>query len=172
MSQICRFFRIPALDICYTTRTDDCTEADMSEVKREARKRQHRVEVYYRRMAEQREKKHLLGTSRTADRMIEFYQDVLQNIEFALVSACRDNRDVDDAVLADALAAAILGRPCENPRADKAFALLSDVRAFRSDVPDETWRSCLQTVLQSIHRHSSRRPGCRAYINFVSPFVA
>ncbi|GAG34969.1 unnamed protein product, partial [marine sediment metagenome] len=39
------------------------------------------------------------------------------------------------------------------------------------DIPDDIWRDGLRTVLESVHRHSSLKPGSRDYLDFVSDYV-
>ena len=43
-------------------------------------------------------------------RMTRDHQDVLQNIEFALVSAYREDRRIDDSIIAETLRSAIRGQ--------------------------------------------------------------
>ena len=104
-------------------------------------------------------------------RMTRDHQDVLQNIEFVLVTRYREDRTIDDRIIADALEAAIHGDTPEDTLAQSLNESLEGMREFRHDISDETWRDCLRTVLQSVHRHSSLRPGSRGYLDFVSDFI-
>jgi len=104
-------------------------------------------------------------------RMARDHLDILQNIEFALVSRYRNDRSIDDRIVADALRAAILGTAPEDIRAQSLNEGLEDIREIRSDVSDDIWRDGLRTVLQSVHRHSSLIPGSRGYLDFVSDYI-
>ncbi len=103
--------------------------------------------------------------------MTRHHIDVLQNIEFSIVSACRGNSGIDDKIIASALKAAIAG---DEP-ADELSALLTNdlanTRRMREDVPDTIWTNGLKVVLQSVHNHSDARPGDRDYITFVQNYV-
>jgi len=103
--------------------------------------------------------------------MARDHLDVLQNIEFVLVSGYRSDRSIDDRIVADALRAVILDTEPENTRAQSLSGSLEHIRELRVDVPDDIWRDGLRTVLESVHRHSSLKPGSRGYLDFVSDFV-
>jgi uncharacterized alpha-E superfamily protein len=103
--------------------------------------------------------------------MVRDHQDVLQNIEFIIISEYRENRRIDDRIVADALKAAIHSETAENDLAESINQALEETRMIRSDVSDDIWRNGLQTVLQSVHRHSYLRPGEREYLDFVSNFI-
>lgn len=112
-----------------------------------------------------------LGSHRLMKRMARDHQDILQNIEFALVSGYRENHSIDDCIVANALEAAILGNEPEDSRAISLNEALEDIRQLRSDVSDDIWTDGLRTILQSVHRHSSLKPGCRWYLDFASKFI-
>ena len=140
-------------------------------MKRLRRKRDSRKKANIRLLGLRNHTKLTLGSDKMADRMIHNHQDVLQNIEFALVSGYRDNNDIDDCVIAEALKAAI---GLEEPEGELSLLLkqeLDGVRLIRSDVTDEIWRDGLRTVLQSVHNHSDLRPGSMGYLNFISLFI-
>jgi len=105
-------------------------------------------------------------------RMTRDHLDVLQNIEFSIVSACRNCSGIDDKIIASALKAAIAG---DEP-ADALSALLikdlADTRRMRDDVPDTIWTNGLKVVLESVLNHSDARPGDRDYLTFIKNFVA
>ncbi len=103
-------------------------------------------------------------------RMARDHLDVLQNIEFVLVSGHRSDRSIDDRIVADVLIAAILDAEPEDSRARSLNESLESIRVLRSDIPDDIWRDGLRTVLESVHRHSSLKPGARGYLDFVSGF--
>jgi len=102
--------------------------------------------------------------------MARDHLDVLQNIEFVLVSGYRSERSIDDCIVADALIAAILDAEPQDTRAQSLNESLENIRELRSDVSDDIWRDGLRTVLESVHRHSSLKPGSRGYLDFVSDF--
>lgn len=104
-------------------------------------------------------------------RMTRDHLDVLQNIEFSLMSAHRDDHSIDDLKIATALEAAIRGDFSEDYGVNSLIDGLDQIRRVRSDVSDEVWQAGLQTVLQSVRRHSSLKPGDRGYLNFVSGFM-
>jgi hypothetical protein len=97
--------------------------------------------------------------------------DLLQNIEFILVTKYREDPTIDDRVVAEVLKAAIDNNAPQDKQAASIKESLQGIREIRSDIPDEIWRDGLRTVLQSVHRHSSLKPGSRGYLNFVSDFI-
>ena len=139
----------------------------MSKVKRMRRKRAAQKKTNIRRMSLNRE----LGSAKLLKRMTSDHLDVLQNIEFVLLSGHRDDRTIDDRTIADALKVAIAGDLSEDARVQSLNEGLDQMRQVRSDISDDVWRAGLQTVLQSVRRHSSLMPGARGYLNFVSNFV-
>ena len=143
----------------------------MSKLKRLKRKRAARKKANIRQMAVMKDSRETLGPRKLLKRMQRDHLDVLQNIEFALVSVWRSNRSIDDHTVADALKAAIRDEVPEDSRAQLLNDSLEDIRELRSDISDDIWRDGLRTVLQSVHRHSSLMPGESRYIDFVSDFV-
>ena len=139
----------------------------MSKVKRMRRKRAAQKKTNIRRMSLNRE----LGSAKLLKRMTSDHLDVLQNIEVVLLSGHRDDRTIDDRTIADALKVAIAGDLSEDARVQSLNEGLDQMRQVRSDISDDVWRAGLQTVLQSVRRHSSLMPGARGYLNFVSNFV-
>ena len=122
-------------------------------------------------MALKKELRVTLGPRALLKRMSRDHQDVLQNIEFVLVSGYRSDRSIDDRIVANALKAAILDDIPEDALAQSLNEGLEEVREIRSDISDDIWRDGLRTVLQSVHRHSSLIPGSRGYLDFVSDYV-
>ena len=112
-----------------------------------------------------------LGSGKLLRRMSRGYRDVLQNIEFVLVTEWRDIPRADDADVEKALLGALNGEARGDARVHRMVDGLSEMRAFRSDIVEPTWRDCLRTVLQSVRRHSSRRPGERSYLHFAAAFI-
>jgi len=143
----------------------------MSKLKRLRRKRAARKKANIRLMAVMKDSRETLGPRKLLKRMQRDHLDVLQNIEFALVSVWRHNRSIDDRTVAGALKAAIHDEVPEDSRARLLNESLEDTRELRSDISDDIWRDGLRTVLQSVHRHSSLMPGESRYIDFVSDFV-
>jgi len=130
-----------------------------------------RRNVFAREIAAKRRHKKAIGTSSMEDRMIENYQDVLQNIEFTLIECYRENNEIDDATIALALRCAILSEQPQNDLADGLVDALAQAREIREDVSDDLWCDCMRTVLRSVDRHSNLKPGKRDYIHFVSPYI-
>ncbi len=139
----------------------------MSKVKRMKRKRAAQKKANIRQMSLKTE----MGSAKLLKRMTRDHQDVLQNIEFTLMSGHREDHTIDDRIIADALKAAMHGDQSEDARAQSLTEGLEEMRQFRSDVSDDVWRDGLRTVLQSVHRHSNLRPGERNYLDFVSGFI-
>jgi len=104
-------------------------------------------------------------------RMMRDHEDVLQNIEFVLVTAYRRDPEVDDRLAAGALSAAIAGTPSADERAQELVGELKAMREFRAEVADDIWRDGLSVVLHSVRRHSDLRPGSTGYLDFVSRFI-
>ena len=138
----------------------------MSKGKLKGRKRALQT-VNIRRMSLKKE----ADSGKLLKRMTRDHVDVLQNIEFVLLSGYRDDRSIDDRIIANALKAAVLEELSEDARVQSLNESLDHMRRVRSDVPDDVWSAGLQTVLQSVRRHSSLKPGARAYLNFVSGFM-
>ena len=102
--------------------------------------------------------------------MTRDHADVLQNIEFVLVQAYRRDRSIDDSTVRDALRAALAGVQPSEERRKRLFDELADVRDSRAGIPDELWHGGLRTVLKSVRRHSTLKPGDIGYLAFVSAF--
>jgi uncharacterized alpha-E superfamily protein len=143
----------------------------MSKVKRLKRKRALQKKSNIRQMALQQKFGATLKPRKSMKHMARDHLDVLQNIEFALVSGYRSDRSIDDCIVADVLIAAILDAEPEDSRARSLNESLENIRMLRSDISDDIWRDGLRTVLESVHRHSSLIPGSRGYLDFVSDFV-
>lgn len=101
----------------------------------------------------------------------EEYMDILQNIEFTLVTAFREDQSIDDATVRNALQASIKNKPCEDPRSQKIAGQLQGVRELLVDISDKIWIKPLQTILTSLDNHSSNTPGSKGYLEFASHFV-
>ena len=105
-------------------------------------------------------------------RMSRDHQDVLQNVEFALVSTWRHRDDVDDRACHAAIQSMLTrGKPPgEAPAA--LVAQLRKIRDMRSDVPERIWKDALRVVAGSIRNHSHRRPGEINYLVFADQFIS
>lgn len=143
----------------------------MSNLKRLRRKRAAQKKANIRQMALQSSLQETLGSRKLLRRMTKDHQDILQNIEFTLLSGYREDRSIDDRIVADALKAAIRDEAPQDARSQSLNEGLAQMRDLRADVSDDIWRDGLRTVLQSIQRHSSLRPGERNYLDFVSDFI-
>lgn len=143
----------------------------MSKVKRLKRKRALQKKANICQMALQKKFGATLRPRKSMKRMARDHLDVLQNIEFALVSGYRSERSIDDRIVADVLIAAILDAEPEDSRARSLNESLENIRVLRSDISDDIWRDGLRTVLESVHRHSILKPGSRGYLDFVSDYV-
>lgn len=104
-------------------------------------------------------------------RMTRDYADVLQNVEFGLVTAFRESNEVDDRIVDMALRAAIGQKEPDDPHARRVIEHLSGLRLLRGDISDEEWRDALRVVFASVRRHSQCRAGDTAYLDFVSPYL-
>lgn len=143
----------------------------MSKLKRMRRKRAARKKANIHLMSLHSGMKETPESRKLMKRMVRDHQDVLQNIEFILISAYRNDQRIDDRIVAEALKAAIHGDTAENALAESLNEGLEEMCLFRSDVSDDIWRDGLRTVLQSVHRHSYLRPGEREYLDFVGNFI-
>ena len=119
-----------------------------------------------------RKKEQRIGVSDSLfNRMTSEYSDVLQNIEFGMVSAYRHNPEIDDRSVAGALKAAITGEVPTNEIDGSLLNHLGEVRQLREDIPDDVWQDGLKVVLDSVHNHSTLRTGDRGYLKFVESFM-
>ena len=112
-----------------------------------------------------------LASTALTRRMSQDHLDVLQNIEAILVTAWRRNAEIDDADVDAALRAAMKEEIPSEPHPAAMAYELAQVREMRSDVTVRVWQDALRVVRASVHLHSARQPGDRAYLRFVSPFV-
>jgi hypothetical protein len=143
----------------------------MSKLKRMRRKREARKKANIRLMSLHGGTKEEPGSGKLLKRMTRDHHDLLQNIEFIFISRYREDRRIDDRIVADALKAALHGDMAVDILAQSLNKGLEEMRLFRSDISDDIWRDGLRTVLQSVRRHSNLRPGEREYLDFVCNFV-
>ncbi len=104
--------------------------------------------------------------------MTQSYVDVLEDIEYCLVTVWRDDSDIDDKDTAAALKIVINGGQAENQRVKLLASELENARMKRLDVSDEIWEKGLKVVLESVHTHSDAREGDTDYLDFASAFIA
>jgi hypothetical protein len=104
-------------------------------------------------------------------RMADEHEDVLQNIEFAIVDAHAHDPGIDDAIVHEALGAALYGSEPRDPRAGDLLEMLEGMREFREDVDDDVWHKALRVVDDSVRRHSQLSRGETSYLSFVRQFV-
>ncbi len=100
--------------------------------------------------------------------------DVLQNIEFALIGHAREEVEIDDRTIDEALRIAFRGGEPDEDTDEFVVELLEaldEMRDFRGDVPDNIWQAGLKTVRDSVRNHSSLAPGEKRYIRFVEQYV-
>ena len=124
-----------------------------------------------RRLKRKQERQEFGVSGKLFDRMTHEHVDVLQNVEFSLLSVYRSNRSIDDHAVASALKAVISGGAPTDDGCRPLVAALEDVRHVRPDVSDELWRNALKVVLESVGNHSAQRPGDTDYLDFIAEFV-
>lgn len=104
--------------------------------------------------------------------MAQEYGDVLQNIEFTLVQAHRQQPQIDDRAAELVLKEALTGRrESFEPQVADLREELSAMRDLRQDIDEEIWRKCLRVVLDSVHTHSDCRSGQTDYLDFAGDFL-
>ena len=143
----------------------------MSKLKRMRKKRAAQKKANIRLMSLHGGLRETQATGKLLRRMTRDHVDILQNIEFTLISAYEKDGSIDDRIIAEVLQAAIRDETPDGARAQSIHEDLDQMRDLRTDVPDKIWRDGLRTVLQSVQRHSNLRPGERNYLDFVSNFI-
>lgn len=104
-------------------------------------------------------------------KMTRDHVDVLQNIEFTLVQAWREDEAVDDWIVLKALTSSLRQEEPSHPLARAIFQRLAEARALRGDVSDEIWKAGLKVVIESVKTHSDAQPGEVSYLSFVEGFI-
>jgi hypothetical protein len=122
----------------------------MSKVKRLKRKRAMQKKANIRQMDSQKKLGATLKPRKSIKHMARDHLDILQNIEFVLVSGYRSDRSIDDRIVADALRAVILDTEPEDIRARSLNESLENIHVLRSDIPDDIWRDGMRTVLEAL----------------------
>ena len=90
----------------------------MSKLKRMRRKRADQKKANIRLMSLHGGTKEATGSGKLLKRMTRDHHDLLQNIEFIFISEYRDDRRIDDRIVADTLKAAIRGDTAGDALAD------------------------------------------------------
>ena len=104
-------------------------------------------------------------------RMAGEHEDVLQNIESAILQCHKQDRRIDDRIVHEALRAAVNGEEPDDPLAASLLEALERIRDVREDVDDDVWRKALRVVDDSVRRHSQLAPGQTSYLSFIAQFV-
>ena len=125
-----------------------------------------KIKIRRRRKYERKENPKKIFKQMTRDHL-----DVLQNIEFSIVSTCRDCCDIDDSIIASALKTAIAGGEPADELSGLLINNLESIRQARLDVQETIWKNGLKVVLESVHTHSGAQPGDRDYLKFVLRYV-
>ena len=97
--------------------------------------------------------------------------DVLQNIEFGIVTASREDPAIDDVIIFSALKSALKKTGSDDPRTEAVIDGLRQVREMRTDVSDTIWDDCLRTIMESVRLHSALTPGAKGYLDFIKNFI-
>ena len=143
----------------------------MSKLKRMRKKQAARKKASIRQMSLHGGLRETQATGKLLKRMTRDHVDVLQNIEFTIISAYDKDDSLDDRIIAEVLHAAIRDEVPDDARAQSLHEDLIEMRHLRANVSDDIWRDGLRTVLQSVQRHSNLWPDERSYLDFVSDFV-
>ena len=143
----------------------------MSKLKRMRKKQALKKRSNTRITALRREQNEMLGRRSLFDKMVHNHQDILQNIEFTIISEYRQDGGIDDRIVAEALKAFILNTEPQDKSVDRLKQILGSARRLRDDVSDDLWRDGLRVVLRSVHDHSDLEPGSTHYLDFINEFI-
>ncbi len=143
----------------------------MSKLKRMRKKQALKKRSNVRITALRREQNEMLGRRSLFDKMVNNHQDILQNIEFTIISEYRHDNGLDDRIVAEALKALILNTEPQDKSVDILKQMLESARRLRDDISDDLWRDGLRVVLRSVHNHSDFKPGSTHYLDFINNFI-
>ncbi len=143
----------------------------MSKLKRMRKKQALKKRSNVRITALKRVQKDMFGRQSLFDKMVHNHQDILQNIEFTIISEYRQDSGIDDHIVAEALKAIILNTEPQDESVDRLKQTLESARRLRDDVSDDLWRDGLRVVLRSVHDHSDLEPGSTHYLDFINEFI-
>jgi hypothetical protein len=135
--------------------------------KKQALKKRSNIRI----TALKRVQKDMFGRQSLFDKMVNNHQDILQNIEFTLISEYRQDNKIDDRIVSEALKALILNTEPQDKSVDILKQTLKSARRLRDDVSDDLWRDGLRVVLRSAHDHSDLEPGSTHYLDFINKFI-
>lgn len=119
-----------------------------------------------RRPYQREENPHALFRKMTRD-----HTDVLQNIEFAIVTAWREHPEIDDRAVAHALKSAIAETEPAGKLAEVVADALENTKLLRGEMDENLWGAGLKVVLESVHTHSEMQPGDTDYLDFVRAYI-
>ena len=143
----------------------------MSKLKRMRKKQALKKRSNIRITTLKRVQKDMFGRQSLFDKMVNNHQDILQNIEFMIISEYRHDNRLDDRIVAEALKASILNTEPQDKSVDRLKQILESARRLRDDVSDDLWRDGLRVVLRSVHNHSDFKPGSTYYLDFINEFI-
>jgi len=109
-------------------------------------------------------------------RMVNNYQDLLQNIEHFVVDAYRSDRsdEIDDRAVMEGYRRTLLGnRPGPSP-AGRIVEAVTEARVMRdrcAPVADELWHDAIRALMRSVKNNSDLDAGETSYLDFVGRFV-
>jgi hypothetical protein len=106
--------------------------------------------------------------------MTRDHPDVLQNIEFALVTVANEDSGIDDRAIHEALQSSLKRSSADAPDDPRVIAIREILDVFhenRDDVSDTIWDAGLHTIAESVRKHSGLAPGEKSYLSFVSRYV-
>jgi hypothetical protein len=106
--------------------------------------------------------------------MTRDHVDVLEYIEFALLAVARRDSTIDDHMIDHVLRIGIKGSELSQDadvRVIRLWQRLKEEQLTRSDIAQDLWIEGLRTVHDSVRRHSDRRPGETAYLDFINEYV-
>jgi Arc/MetJ family transcription regulator len=139
-------------------------------------KLQKRIEAAVRRRAMQprpqaAEVVKLEVTSWQQDEFTQSHATVLLLVESMLVLVSQQDLDVDDAVVEQALRAAIRSRPAADPAAEELAQILAGVGSAQDDIDAETWQTAMRVIYTSVKKRSDCKAGDREYLDFAENFL-
>ncbi len=143
----------------------------MSKLKRMKKKQALKKRSNIRITALKRVQKDMFGRQSLFDKMVNNHQDILQNIEFAIISEYRHDNKLDDRIVSEALKALILNTEPQDKSVDILKQTIKSARRLRDDVSDDLWKDGLRVVLRSVHDHSDLEPGSTHYLDFINDFI-
>jgi hypothetical protein len=113
------------------------------------------------------------ASARQSSRFARDHLDVLQNIEFAIVTCYREDPhdQIDDATVMKALQRTLLGESPDVSPVGLLMEAIAAVRRMRDETPDGVWNDAMRVVMASIENHSFREPGETEYLDFVDEFI-